>query len=197
MARNKQKTDEIILRQILDVIKNIGATKFRLEDLSQKTGLAPATLLQRFGSKKNILYRALALANQQLKHGLANRDIKYRSYVNEIIDIYLELAAPFITPKSVAHGLDILKLDIIEKKLRAHAKKYFSIRRDKMISLIKSAQSKQEVISKIDVKELVWNLESIWQGAIVLWALHGHGQLRTFLRKRITIYLQPILKIDN
>ena len=57
MTRKKITTDEDILAIILNVIIKVGATEFSLQDLSKETKLSPATLLQRFGSKNDILYK--------------------------------------------------------------------------------------------------------------------------------------------
>lgn len=95
MLRKKKIEDSIILKMILDVIKKEGATTFSLEDLSRKTKLSPATLLQRFGTKKNILHKAIELANQTLKENLTTRSLVNKSPLQEIVDIYLELSVPF------------------------------------------------------------------------------------------------------
>lgn len=190
MPRKKKTADLVILKMILEVITKIGATEFSLEDLSKKTGLSPATLLQRFGSKKNILYKALELANQELKDNFANRSLVNNSPLQEIMGIYLEFSSSTLTPKDVAGGLDILKLDITEKKLNAITRKYFETRRKKIAALVVLAQEKGEIPEDVDATDLVWNLESLWQGSIMLWALIGDGKLHDWLKKRFTTFLK-------
>lgn len=189
MPRKKKVEDSTILKIILEVIIKKGATTFSLEDLSKKTGLAPATLLQRFGSKKNILHKAIELSNQDLKVSFANKAIN-QSPLQEIIDIYLNLSIPFSSPIDIANGLDILKLDITEKKLNELTRKHFEIRRNKIKSLIVLAQENGEISSKEDSIHIAWNLECLWQGSIMLWALIGKGKLRLWLKERFFTYLK-------
>lgn len=184
MPRKKKTEDAVILKMILEVLVKKGASTFSLMDLSIKTGLAPATLLQRFGSKEAILHKAIELANQELKDDFASRPIENKSPIKEIVDIYLELSIPFSSPVDVANGLDILKLDITETKLNTLTRKYFDIRRNKIESLIMLAQKKGEISTDTDVKDMAWNLECLWQGAIMLWALTGKGQIDEWIKKR-------------
>src|SRR5579862_300445 len=106
MPRKKRIEDDVILKKILEVIKKVGATEFSLEDLRETTGLSPATLLQRFGSKKNIVYKAIELANYDLKTNFNKKILTNKSFIQEIIHIYLELSASFSHPNDVAGGLD-------------------------------------------------------------------------------------------
>lgn len=198
MPRIKKIEDTEILTKILEVIKEMGTTEFSLEDLRKATGLSPATLLQRFGSKKNILYKSIELANVQLKNNLIKSrsinksNIKTRSYIDEIIKIYLELGAAFSSPKDVAGGLDILKLDINDKKLNTLTRRYFATRREKIESLLTLAQNNKELSTHIVSSELVWNLESLWQGSIMLWALTGKGPINKWLIQRFKSFFSVI-----
>jgi hypothetical protein len=189
MPRKKMIDDTKILKMALEVIIEMGATTFSLEDLRNKTGLSPATLLQRFGSKKNILHKAIELSNNDVKNSLNNKSVVSKSPIQEVINIYLELSMPFSTPGDIASGLDILKLDITEKKLNSLTRKYFEIRRKKIESLIILAQKKNEISSSVNASEIVWNLESLWQGSIMLWALIGNGNLQKWLKKRLDTFI--------
>lgn len=197
MPRKKKLDDAIILKMILEVIIKEGATTFSLEDLSKKTGLSPATLLQRFGSKKNILHKAIELSNQDLKKNLENKISIHKSPIQEIINIYLELSGPFSNPVDVANGLDILKLDITQKNLNQLTRKYFEIRRNKIKSLLTLAQKKGEIPGDHDVTQITWNLECLWQGSVMLWALIGKGKLQQWIKERISGYLKSMLLLNN
>lgn len=189
MPRTKIMADVAVLKLIVEVIIEKGATTFSLQDLSKKTGLSPATLLQRFGSKKNILHRAIELANEDLKQKLNNSASDSKSIIQQIINIYLDLSLSFSKPADIANGLDILKLDILEKKLNDLTRNYYKIRRNKIYTLIKLAQKQQEILINHGAKEIAWNLECLWQGSIMLWALTGSGELKKWLKSRFTSYL--------
>jgi hypothetical protein len=141
--------------------------------------------LQRFGSKKEILYKALALVNKNLTQELEAESIQYTSACEEIINIYLKLAAGFDKPIDVANGLEILKLNIMDRQLNTLTKEYFSMRQQKIRALIEQAKVAQELQGDINSAELAWQLEIFWQGTITLWALIGQGSLRPYLKKQL------------
>ena len=89
------------------------------------------------------MYNAIELANHSLKDYLNKQALPNKSYLQAIIKIYLELSCSFSHPKDVAAGLDILKLDINDKKLNALTKNYFAIRRKKIASLLILAQESE------------------------------------------------------
>ncbi len=196
MARTKKVTDDAILHIILETIVEVGATEFSLEDLSKKTGLSPATMLQRFGSKKAILHKALELANQNLDKTFTNHVSTAKSALHKISDMYIELCSAFRSPKDVAKGLDILKLDITEKKLNTITRSYFDIRRKKILSLLSQAIDQGEISDSISIIHLAENLEALWQGGILQWALIGNGSLNSWLETRLNSFFD-LLKKDN
>ena len=52
MSRKKNIDDATVLEKALLVISDRGPESFTLTDIGKAVGLAPATLLQRFGSKQ-------------------------------------------------------------------------------------------------------------------------------------------------
>ncbi|CEG61738.1 TetR/AcrR family transcriptional regulator [Legionella micdadei] len=192
MARIKKISDEAVLTIILDIITRIGAAQFSLEDLSRQTKLSPATLIQRFGSKKEILNKALELANKKLAEKLDSNNALAETSIQQIITTYLDLSLVFVKPEDVANGLDILKLDIIEKKLNQITREYFEIRRKKIKSLLDLAIKNGELPKIISTGNLVWDMEALWQGAILQWALIGNGSLHDWLRKRLLSFLRGL-----
>ena len=190
MPRKKIITDNTILRIVFDVILKMGVYEFNLKDLSKKTGLSPATLIQRFGSKKNILFEAIKLAKQNLKKDLTKIDLRHISPTQEIINIYLEPVNLIKTPENVAKTLDLIKLDIREKKLNKLMREYFNIRRKKIQPLIIAAQKKKELSSSLNVSKLISNLEAIWHGSIILWALIGKNTAHEWLKEELVFFLR-------
>src|SRR5579864_8584991 len=55
MSRQRTTSDAEVLAAAGRVIARLGPSRFTLADVSAESGLAPATLLQRFGSKRGLL----------------------------------------------------------------------------------------------------------------------------------------------
>lgn len=70
MARRKTQTDEAILDAALRAIERVGPVRMTLADVASEAGLAPATLVQRFGSKAGMLAAAFQLGNDRLRESI-------------------------------------------------------------------------------------------------------------------------------
>jgi AcrR family transcriptional regulator len=190
MPRKKILDDKTILQCAFEVILKVGASDFNLQDLSKKTGLSPSTLIQRFGSKKNILLEAIKLARQNLKEDLNKITLSHKSPTQQIINIYLEPVNLLKSPESVAKTLDLIKLEIKQKKLKPLVRDFFRIRRKKIKVLIIAGQKEQEIRSNLNSLQIISHLETLWHGSIVLWALIGKNTAHEWLKKELHFFLK-------
>ncbi len=195
MPRIKEKDDNQILDEALKIIVKIGPTQFSLAQVGEHVGLSPATLLQRFGSKNNLLVKAISHSNQRMKDQLEQQIIefstklKFRSCVETVTELYCQFAVGVKEPRDVAHGLDILKFDILDPALNKVSKEYFEIRASAIEKLLRLGKKNGEITWSGDIPTLVQVLESVWQGAIILWAITPKGSVVTQLRKQIKAVL--------
>ncbi|MDP8981022.1 MAG: TetR/AcrR family transcriptional regulator, partial [Acidobacteriota bacterium] len=63
MGRRKLTPDTDVLTATMRVVNRVGPGRLTLADVAAEAGLAPATLLQRFGSKRGLL---LAVVEQSM-----------------------------------------------------------------------------------------------------------------------------------
>jgi len=193
LPRNKEKTDLSILNKALKVIIKKGPTAFSLEDISKVVALSPATLLQRFGSKKGLLSRVLEYSNQKMFKELNKRIERTlrseKSSIESIIELLLDFVGAFSKPEQVAQGLDIFKLDILDADLNKVSCEYFLIRKKCLLELLSRAKEKGELAKDSDIESLAECLECVWQGTILQWALFKKGKLTEHLRKNLETVL--------
>src|SRR6185436_15392835 len=72
MPRKKILSDDEILERALPVMARTGPAGFTLAHVTEETGLSPATLLQRFGTKRAMIERAFARDNERFGTWIAN-----------------------------------------------------------------------------------------------------------------------------
>jgi len=197
MPRVKEKSDDSILEGALKVIIKKGPTSFSLMDVSKIVGLSPATLLQRFGSKKGLLTSSIAYSNQLLLEDLNKLVSKIEnsetSGLEAVVELLLGFAKGFKDPKQVAQGLDILKLDIIDPELNRVSIEYFSIRKKCIVGLLSRARERKEIPKNSDLEAIASCLEAVWQGTIMQWALFKSGSLSEHLRRNLGIAFTSIV----
>lgn len=194
MGRKKTIDDEEALFQALLVISEIGPEKFTLADVGERVGLSPATLIQRFGSKDELLRKAAKQANKKLIEEVLTPDDKEQPPLQALLGILADLPEGFGTREDLANSLSILKLDMIDPDLHALAKKRFQLIRKRLAEIISEGQEKGSFREDLDPKSLAWELDALWHGFIIQWALSGTGTLAHWLRQKFTKYLEFRLK---
>jgi len=110
MPRHKSISDEDILDRALPLMADAGPGGFTLADLAKKTGVAPATLLQRFGDKQTLIQRAFAHDNERFVKWLDGMPNGVGA--NVVIKIYSEATKLFGDNPSLADHLLWLREDI-------------------------------------------------------------------------------------
>lgn len=190
MARIKNIQDAEVLEKALIVISELGPDTFSLADVGEATGLAPSTLLQRFGSKRDLLVLAAKHANIKLQKDLEELSEKKISWRKELEALFCAVPEGFGSRKDIANSLGLLKLDIVDPELHPIAKKLFKTLRDRIYILLSEANSKKSV----DVEAMVWEIDALRHGLVIQWTLSGTGTIQNWLKKGLNNYLNRRLK---
>src|SRR5919204_6661796 len=69
-GRPRTRTDDELLDAAFRAVGAVGPARLTLADVAAEAGVAPATLVQRFGSKRALLVAAAARAAQRAAHAL-------------------------------------------------------------------------------------------------------------------------------
>src|SRR5690349_5032846 len=125
MAQKKTIDDQSVLEKALLVISKHGPEKFTLADVGQAVGLAPATLMQRFGSKQQLLILAAKQANVKLRSDLSELKKKKLPWDQELIHLLCEVPEGFGSRQDIANSLGVLKLDMTDPELHPIARQLF------------------------------------------------------------------------
>ncbi|MFI5344024.1 MAG: TetR/AcrR family transcriptional regulator [Chlamydiales bacterium] len=190
MSRKKNIDDATVLEKALLVISDRGPDSFTLNDIGKAVGLAPATLLQRFGSKQSLLILAAKHAGSQLNQSLKKHKKKQLAWDKELIAILGELPDGFGTRQDIANSLGLLKLDMIDPQLHPIAREHFCKFREKVKTILQQARSKGHLPATEDIEILSWQLDALRHGLVIQWTLNGDGDLQNWLQKGLRNYLQ-------
>jgi len=190
MPRKKLLSDADVLAAAGRVFTRIGPGHFTLADVASEAGLAPATLVQRFGSK-----RALMLAFAEHAAGLARRPFELAQAENESALEALRAALLLATrttkaPQELAHSLAFLLEDLADPELGAHAARHARWTEASICSLLERAAAQGELVGA-DPARLARALQAAWNGAMIQWALRGRGTLASWIFGVLDTLLAP------
>ena len=190
MPQKKFLDDEAVLEKALLVISDRGPDTFTLVDIGKAVGLAPATLLQRFGSKQQLLIQAAKHANTKLKKDLEQLKSQQMPWTKELIELLAGLPEGFGSRQDIANSLGMLKLDMVDPELHPIARQLFRQLRKRIKELLAKAQRQGELESSVDIEAMTWELDALRHGLVIQWTLSGKGSLQQWLQKGIQYYLK-------
>jgi AcrR family transcriptional regulator len=190
MPRPRTASDESILDAAFRVIARLGPAKVTLADVAQEAGLAAATLVQRFGSKRGLLL-ALCRFNLDSMDGCFEAiRAEHESLLEALVAAASHMARLVTSPEELANGLAFLQMDISDPEYRAIALQNSKAMLAGYHSLIDDAIAAGELI-RCDSKKLAQAVSSISGGSIIGWAIHQHGSAAAWVRGDVLTLLEP------
>ena len=171
MARPRRISDEAVLVGALKVMAHKGPAEFTLAAVAAEVGIAPPTLLQRFGDKRGLILQTLAQDNGAFAAAIAAAPTAPgRSSVIAL----LQLITPDLEdPDMLGNGLLWLREDFRDPGLNALARERWRLLRkalaDRMPPLPVPADGAAQLV------------EAQWQGAFNQWGFFQEGRLPDYV----------------
>ncbi len=193
MARPRLISDDTILDATRQVLAELGPTKLTLAAVGARVGLAPPTLMQRFGSKRGLLLASAARSPRMVLLAAAEAEARNTSPLATLRDFALSSVAHIKHREELGNGLGFVQLDVADAEFRAHALAHSAAIVDSCARLLAAAQQAGELKPDVDVPALARLTLVCFNGALQVWAVNGWGSLTDFLRDQLDLLLSPYL----
>src|SRR5258708_36861072 len=108
--RPRQTSDEAILMATMRVMQRRSPVDLTLADVAKEAGVVPATLIQRFGTKRGLLLAVCRTAPGGVPKQFAAPRAKYGSPLKTPFPLHLESRGFSSPPQSMATGHPALQL---------------------------------------------------------------------------------------
>ena len=190
MPRKKLLSDADVLAAAGRVFTRVGPSRFTLADVAEEAGLSPATLVQRFGSK-----RALMLAFAEHAAGEARRPFEEAqseggSALEALRAALVHAMRATKDRQELAHSLAFLVEDLADPALGAYAAQHARWTEASIRVLLEHAAARGELVGA-DPARLAHALQAAWNGAMIQWALRGRGALAGWIGAVVDTLLAP------
>ena len=188
MPRPRTIDDELVLDAVTHVIGEVGPGGLTLALVAREVGLSPATLVQRFGSKRSLLLAVAARGSAGAaldEHATAGRP-PLAALVNGLV----ARATGTGTPEALANHLAFLQMDLADPEFHALALDDAMRVRERIEALLRRATAAGE-LEGADPAELARSLQVTFNGALVSWAIERDGALSDYLRRELEARLAP------
>jgi AcrR family transcriptional regulator len=180
MPRKRTVSDEAILDAALTVAETRGPAALTFQALSAEVGLAPATLVQRFGTKAGLLQAALLRAWDQLDEATAAADAQAGDGPAGVVDLLVRLSGQY-DPSEDADQILLLREDLRDPVLRARGQAW--------IATLETAVERRLPDAPPGVGGLV---VSLWQGSLTVWQFQRQGPLDLALGRSVAALLAAL-----
>jgi AcrR family transcriptional regulator len=188
--RPRLMPDSDILAAAARVIERLGPARLTLADVAQEVGLAPATLVQRFGSKRALLLAVASHGAAGVREQFAQMRAASRSPLDAIADIARCMAAMAKTPEALANHLAFLEMDLADRDFHrlalAHARQF----RAELRALLEEAVRTGD-LRKCPVGRLAAAVQAIIGGSLLNWAIHREGKASAWILADLEMLLRP------
>lgn len=188
--RPRLKPDSEILTGAIRAIERHGPVRLTLADVGKEVGMAPATLLQRFGSKRGLLLAVAKQGASGVREEFARIRADHRSPLRALEGVARCMAQMARTPESLTNNLAFLQIDLADPEFHrlalAHAKQF----REEIRKFLDEAVESGE-LRKCPTGRLANAVQGMIGGSMLNWAIHRSGKAEAWIMADIETLLRP------
>lgn len=185
MARPRKATDDQIFEAAYRVMLRRGPAEWTLADIAAEAGLSAGALVQRFGSKRQLLVVLIARFAEAVPDMYAALRAKHRSPLAALRAYAAHVACLAASPGELAHHLDYLKLDLTDPQMHPHFKRQAEAARSFVSATLADAVARGELRKGTNVRRLTRLVESVIGGALFTWATYREGPAGDWMRRHL------------
>lgn len=190
MARVKTTPDREIVEAAARVIAKVGISSLRLADVAAEVGLSPATLLQRFKSKQDLLIAVTALHTEEIVADFAERRAQHTSPLEALLTVSPRKCALINSKQQIANSLACMQLSLSDPELREQMVALARTLRGELTSLIEDAIDAGE-LHGCEPERLASAMMAVFHGSLVWWAVTQDGSPEAYTQRDLAVLIAP------
>src|SRR5262245_43688539 len=190
--RRRKAEDADVFAALVRVMHRRGPAELTLREIAAEAGVTAGALVQRFGSKREMLlaHAGYAAATGDIGVKKPRRSASPLRSLRSVTSIYAQLAA---SPAAALRNLAYLHNDLADPVLRRHLLRSTRAERARCETLIAAAVAAGELRADTDAPALARLIEVTLGGSVLAWMLYREGTAATWLREDLDAALRPYL----
>jgi AcrR family transcriptional regulator len=180
MPRTKSISDQAVLEAAAKVMFATSPQDFTLAAVATAVGIAPATLLQRFGDKQRLIVAVVKQDNAGFARDLAALPVKRSEAA--VIDVFRLLTPNTRNAARFGDGLLWLRQDMRDPDLNRLARERFSLLRRALAQRMPPLAVSSDQAARL--------IEAQWQGALNQWGIEPDGGLQDFVVRALKAWFK-------
>lgn len=188
--RPRTVDDADILMAASQVISRLGPAKVTLADVAKEIGLSPATLVQRFGSKRGLLLALARSGSEGVEACFAAVRAEHPGPLAALVAAATHMTRMLKSPEELANGLAFLQLDLSDREFHRLALDNSVRIHEGYRALMDEAVAAGE-LRPCDTKSLARAVGALSGGSLIGWAIHREGTAEKWVRADLETLLAP------
>jgi AcrR family transcriptional regulator len=191
--RPRKVTDEDLLGAAQRAMTRRGPHELTLADIAAEAGVTPGLLVQRFGSKRDLLLELAARFSGSATSLFVQLRAAHPSPLAALRAYAVCMADLASTPEALSRNLAYLQIDLTDPDFRQHLVKHARATRREIEALLRAGVEAGEFRRGTDTRRLARTAETSISGSLMTWACYREGSARTWLRRDLEAVLEPYL----
>lgn len=193
-ARPRKVTDDDVFMAAYRVMSRVGPDELTLGHIATEAGVTAGLLVQRFGSKRELLLKLSARFSAGTVEMFTQLRQRHRSPL-AVLRAYAECMAGMAdTPEALMRNLAYLQIDLTEPDFRKNFAKSAKATREELQKLIREATDAGELSTAVNPKQFARTIEAVIGGSMLSWAHYQEGSAAKWLRDDLNAILRPYLR---
>jgi AcrR family transcriptional regulator len=192
--RPRETSNAEILAAAARVMQRISPVDLTLAEVAKEAGIFPATIIQRFGTKRELLLANCKAWTADVTGQFAAARAKYGSPLKALIEMFAESSSFAATPESMANFLAYLQIDLTDPEFHAVLLTQSTTTREETQKLLDDAIAARE-LKPCDTTELARLVQQVNGGAMLDWAIYRKGSLSSRIRRSLEALLLPYRRL--
>jgi AcrR family transcriptional regulator len=184
MPRTKTIPDDAVLSAALDIVHRDGPAALTHSTLAAGVDLASSTIVQRFGSKSELLRATLLHAWDQLDLRTATAAATASPDPAGVVELLVALSGEY-EANDYADQLMVLREDLRDPVLRGRGEAWIAALAGSIEARLADAPGGATGLGELVVAH--------WQGIVIVWGFTRPGPLPVFVRDSLDELLQRVL----
>jgi AcrR family transcriptional regulator len=187
--RPRATSDADILAATYRIVSRLGPN-LTLADVAKEAGVSPATLVQRFGSKRGLLLALASSGSIGLPEEFARIRAAHRSPLAAVIGVGDCMAAMAESPETLSNSLAFLQMDLVDPEFHRHALAHSRTMQAEITSLLDEAVAAGE-LQRCDTRKLARAVQSLLGGSMLQWAIDRDSTVLERVHEDLDSLLRP------
>jgi len=193
--RRRKAEDAQIFAAMVRVMLRVGPAELTLGAIAAEVGVTAGALVQRFGSKRELLHAHARYAARTGDIGLgAPRTARPSSPLSALRAVTAAYARLAESPRAALRSLAYLHNDLADPVLRRHLLRLNRATRRRYEQLLADAVAARELRAGTDVQALARMIEVTLGGSFLAWTIYREGPAARHLREDLDAMLRPYLR---